>query len=458
MIGAQEAYTYRLSIDGHKLTVIATDTKIIEPVVTDYIIIFSGERYDFLVTANQTNQTDFWMRAETLEVDISFSLWKTRLPPFRFLTENNALAVIHYNRSQAPRGAEYGNITNITRECTEESPCITVNCPFKDYHPTYNHTCINVDKLILFHPTPRDQLPSAEFDEEYFLNFGFENKQFQSTINARSSIPYKISPQVDRDLRTSYEALLCNLNDTCFPDGCYCTHQLNIPFNKTIRFIFSTAGLSVNNRRFSHPIHLHGHFFHVVKVGYGVYNATNGRGMKPTKDILCQEGSTKSFCIKPYWNGMGPEIFIDQHTIQKDTVVLPALGYVIIHFKSTNPGLWLLHCHIEQHFLEGMVIAINEAESRQPPAPPGMKARGNFTWTVEEFKKALQFDADAQEEMTSENDDLSRGAIIGISVGVTAAVFIVLTLVAVVIVYNYYKEETYIRGWKGRKDATATSL
>ena len=390
LIGAQDFYAYRFSIDGHRLTVIATDANMIQPVVTDYIILHSGERYDFLLTANQTGQPDYWMRAETLEADM---MDFQNLPPYSPFPGHDALAVLHYNGSDIPVGPDYANIANITRSCSMEYPCRTVNCPFQNYLPVYNITCINVHELRLFNPIPPGELPSASYDVQYFLNFAFETEHRTSTINGRSFIPYKISPQIEPERVDA--STLCNLTDTCFPNGCFCTHQIDIPYNKTIRFVFSTAGLQIDRRRFTHPIHFHGHFFNMVAIGYGTYNETTGEGIKPTEEIVCEEGSTKTFCIKPTWrNRTGPVVTIDPYTVLKDTVMLPALGYVIVHYKSTNPGWWFLHCHIEPHTLEGMALVTNEALERQPPLPAGMRTCGNFTWSVEEFVEVLQFNAD----------------------------------------------------------------
>ncbi len=143
----------------------------------------------------------------------------------------------------------------------------------------------------------------------------------------------------------------------------------------------------------------------MVKIGYGTYNPITGEISTPTDEIVCQDGSTGGFCIQPEWkNGTGPEVTIDQYTVLKDTVALPALGYVIIHFKSTNPGWWFLHCHLEPHQLQGMALVVNEAQSRQPPPPPGMRTCGNFTWTVDNFTEALQFIPDTDECATGLHD------------------------------------------------------
>ena len=198
-----------------------------------------------------------------------------------------------------------------------------------------------------------------------------------------------MSPQVDPSSMDN--ANVCDLNDSC-RSGCFCTHKIDIPFNKTIRFVFSATGKRRINRRFTHPIHLHGHHFHVVAAGYGLYNETTGESIRPTEDIECGEGSTVGRCINPTWtNGTEPEITLDEYTIRKDTVIMPGLGYIVVHFRSTNPGWWLLHCHLSPHHHEGMALVINEAEVRQPPPPAGLCDHGSFTWTVDDFNKALNF-------------------------------------------------------------------
>ena len=275
---------------------------------------------------------------------------------------------------------------------------------------------------------------------------------------------------------------MCDLEDEC-KKGCFCTHKIDIPFNKTIRFVFSTAGVSINNRRFAHPIHLHGHTFHVVAAGYGMYNETTGESIEPTKDIECAPGSNNRICIKPTWrDGREPNVTIDEYTVRKDSVILPGLSYLIVHFKSTNPGWWLLHCHIELHQHEGMALLVNEALERQPPPPAGMCEPGNFTWTVEDFNKALQFEytptssiieipsttlqpvptqtvTPSPSSREEEDDELSIGAVAGIAVGV--AVFIALFVLAILMVAIIISlkgknvKEKKQDGGKTTKDASA---
>jgi len=92
-------------------------------------------------------------------------------------------------------------------------------------------------------------------------------------------------------------------------------------------------------------------------VGEFLNSAGSSQGVKDMRDERC---------TKPRWrNNESPPLSINTTTIRKDTVMVPAGGYVVINFKSDNPGHWFLHCHIEVHQLEGMALIINEAPDEQ---------------------------------------------------------------------------------------------
>lgn len=42
---------------------------------------------------------------------------------------------------------------------------------------------------------------------------------------------------------------------------------------------------------------------------------------------------------------------------------LPAAGYLVIAFKTDNPGAWLMHCHIGWHTSEGLALQFVERYS-----------------------------------------------------------------------------------------------
>ncbi|ORY04981.1 hypothetical protein K493DRAFT_333685 [Basidiobolus meristosporus CBS 931.73] len=86
-----------------------------------------------------------------------------------------------------------------------------------------------------------------------------------------------------------------------------------------------------------HPFHLHGHQFQVMErsaKNAGGYDAASN----PVKEQL--------------------------NPIRRDTVQVPAQGYVVLRFRADNPGVWPFHCHIEWHLEAGLAITIIEAPSK----------------------------------------------------------------------------------------------
>jgi hypothetical protein len=44
--------------------------------------------------------------------------------------------------------------------------------------------------------------------------------------------------------------------------------------------------------------------------------------------------------------------------VRRDTFMLPGGGYAVFAFRTTNPGLWMLHCHIAWHTSEGLATTM----------------------------------------------------------------------------------------------------
>lgn len=378
LIGAQGLYAYKFSIDGHKLTVVNTDGYWILPVEpVDFIIIHTGERYDFILEANATFG-NYWIRAETLEINRSSD---GNIAPFRSLG-HVAEAILQYTSQGVDtpeiNSTQYEDIKSSSQppDCSQDRKCLAVNCPFQAFHSAYNTDCFNVDQLQLLEPTPANQLPQANPpttcpDCQQFINFNFEGDSETSSINGRNFILPPAPPQTQNE-DFQNQAKQCSLAADCNPStlDCLCTHVIDIPYQQTIQFVLTAIGCYHN----AHPIHLHGHTFHVVHIGYPRYDPDTGF-VEPeghSSDINCNDppGETCGRCTRPSWNTM-PTLNINERTIRKDTVIIPAGGYAVINFISDNPGYWFLHCHIEVHQLEGMALIVNEAyEEQQNLNPP----------------------------------------------------------------------------------------
>ena len=380
VIGGQMLFGFKLSIDNHKFTVISSDGFLIQPIrEVDYLIVYPGERYDFILTANGNPANYYWIRAETLEVNVTYA------PPYPSL-RNSVKAVLYYSSSREPSSSDYLTIHSTRPTCTTSSPCVAVNCPFRQFHKSYNTKCVNVMDFQLLNPTPRESLPSSEPspNQEYFLNFGYSGREGQlpDNINGRSFM----MPPKPLQLQSLFGSL--NLNGLTCPvqqpnsclDGCTCLHVLSIPYGKTVRLVLINFGIE------SHSIHLHGHSFFVTAVGYGGYNANDGSVSTTNGALSCQSDeldansfSTTRPCTDLHWRkGKRPAVNLNPNTVRKDSVIVPSGAYVIIQFVSSSPGYWFLHCHLDPHHVEGMALVLNVAETLQTPAPLGMKSCGDF--------------------------------------------------------------------------------
>ncbi|KAJ7140596.1 laccase 17, partial [Mycena crocata] len=76
-----------------------------------------------------------------------------------------------------------------------------------------------------------------------------------------------------------------------------------------------------SNNGITHPFHLHGHAFDVVKSASGPVNYVN----PPRRDVVGVDS-----------------------------------GGVIIRFRADNPGPWFLHCHIDWHLEAGLAVVFAE--------------------------------------------------------------------------------------------------
>ena len=389
LIGAQALYSYRFSIDNHVLTLSATDGYFIEPITTDYIIIHSGERYDFLVEANQP-ENNYLMRFETLEVNCNDLKRDTKL------VDNDGIAVLTYNN----RPVEYQKLKSMyanknPKGCSQSNSCTVTNCPFKNYASETGYKCVNVDKFKLQVSTKLSELPASDsvtIDSTIFFNFGFDTTGSTGTVNGRTFILPSISLQTEKELLDQIVPKMCtNLENECTGTQCQCINIVELGesfYQRTVRFVLSSLNVT-RGFSFAHPVHLHGHSFHVVKTGYGEYD-NQGKIIASNSDLQCGTPCE----MAPTWtNGRAPsDIRISSKTIQKDTVIVPAGGYVVVDFIANNPGHWFLHCHTEQHQLEGMALVINEVPSKQVSPPKGMPTCGNFNPTLRQFNNKMDTD------------------------------------------------------------------
>jgi hypothetical protein len=88
-----------------------------------------------------------------------------------------------------------------------------------------------------------------------------------------------------------------------------------------------------------HPFHLHGYDFYVLAQYYPERRSFNA--YNPFEASTPKGGPL---------NLSNPRM--------KDTVFIPAQGYVALRIHADNPGIWFFHCHVLWHSGTGMAMAI----------------------------------------------------------------------------------------------------
>lgn len=449
VVGAQGVYLYKLEVVGHRLNVMASDGHLFMPVEVDYLLVHAGERYDFILTANQI-AGNYLIRGQVLGL-VDPSTDPSEYQFFNYTAE----AVLHYNDASVPQPNPltlYDNVINVTRGCGPNKQCVAINCPFKEFPVELNISCYSLNDLRSLFPAEESIMPDLRTvlhdNSSLFLNFGFDGNLADPSVNGRTfhlpPIPYQTYPgqfKEDYETRPLETCQYCRpVNESGSSGNCDCTQVIPIAkdrvFNRDdnnyhghILMIFSVVTV-INSVKEFHPIHLHGHNFHVVHVEHGSYE--NGFLRSASPHIDC---GSDAKCLNPKWDRTRPPNLskyvtksgkLIQSAIRKDTVIVPAGGYVVVAVELNNPGYWFLHCHAEPHLFKGMATIIQEYSEDQHPKPPyGINKMGHFLGSAEEL------DPSTNTPRNTSIDGWKVGAIVAV---VFAALGLVLGIILSIVV------------------------
>jgi len=264
--------SFIFSIDNHNMTVIEVEGTNVQPLPIDSLEIFVGQRYSVVVTANQP-VANYWIRS---------------LPnaPGRNFGNLNNLAVLHY------QGAPNANPTvdptvNIP---VSQNPLVETNL-----HP------------LTPSPVPGSPQPGgADININLDVQVNLAAGQFE--VNGVAFEPPSV-PVLLQILSGAKKA------SDLLPAGSI----YGLDLGKSVELTIPGGALGG-----PHPVHLHGHNFHVVRsAGNSSYNFNN--------------------------------------PVIRDVVSIGNTGDdVTIRFQTDNPGPWFFHCHIDWHLNIGFAVVFAE--------------------------------------------------------------------------------------------------
>ncbi|KAM7514629.1 hypothetical protein LguiA_004212 [Lonicera macranthoides] len=332
MVNAGMNNIFFFAIANHTLTVVGVDASYVKPLNTTYIAISPGQTIDVLLEANQPIGR-YYMAARA---------YSSAAPvPFDNTTTT---AIITYR----------GTNTNTSSPPLPDLPL------FNDENASVNFTgSLRGLAVTQSHPGKEPKCPSRVATKLLFtlsINLlpcnngscaGPNNSRFAASVN---NITFD-SPTID--ILEAYYKRINGVYGDDFP------RVPPVKFNYTsdfipVQFQISRNGTEVRELEFNsavelvfqgtnvvagidHPMHLHGYSFYVVGWGLGNFDKVND----PLR-----------------YNLVDPPL--------QNTIAVPRNGWTAIRFIANNPGVWLLHCHLERHISWGMEMTFIVKNGKRP--------------------------------------------------------------------------------------------
>lgn len=329
IIGATSLHYLHFHIPGHTLYVIEADGEKLQPFKTDYIEVNSGQRYSFLVTADQTPK-DYWMRTETK--------WRGGTVTF-----NNGYSLLRY--------------TNVTAAALANSPVVSTT-PIESVG-----TWVSQLKPLLGTYLP----PPTKVDDVIIL------KGMQKVV--QGYLKWVVN---DVSMRLPSAPHLQSMYGNASIRDVPQTAPIKLTLGKTYDIILQNYATAKGICE-QHSWHLHGYSFWDMGGKDGVWSSSEKLN---NIDPIRRDTSTVFGYKFAHWNiaktGVSAEPFAAcgwralriVGASSFSSLIPKASTNWICKTQADNPGMWLFHCHVTAHMILGMGVVFQVGESSDlPPLP-----------------------------------------------------------------------------------------
>ncbi|XP_031488761.1 laccase-14-like [Nymphaea colorata] len=352
-------------IANHTLTVVGRDGAYLKPFDREFVLVNIAQTVDILVTANQS-QGLYYMAASpysTAPKKANYDATKTT-------------AIVEYNgnnSSQAsPISFPYLPYYNDTTAAYEYE--LNLRSLASKEHPI--DVPMEIDTRLAFTMSMNElDCNTSACILDYKLAASLNNISFVNPhIDILEAYYQSIKGVYTTDF-PSFPPYMFNFTADVLPDDLllptFGTRVKVLKYNSSVELVLQTTNLMLGDY---HPIHLHGYHFYVVGQGHGNFD--------PEKDPL-------------EYNLVDPP--------EENTVGVPYSGWSALRFRADNPGVWLLHCHLERHFSWGMttvfIVMDGETdEARLLPPPTGMPKCSDAGLMTKPFDQPDQHEGDVISE------------------------------------------------------------
>ncbi|KAM0821913.1 hypothetical protein ACQ4PT_071846 [Festuca glaucescens] len=317
------------SVAGHQLTIVDVDAVYVKPVTVDTLLITPGQTSNVLLTAKPSYPgATYYMMAAPYSTAASGTFDNTTVAGILEYEDPSSGSSAAFNknlpvfRPTLPKINDTSFVSNFTAKlrslASEEYPAQVPQEVDRRFfftvglgtHPcAVNGTCQGPNNNSRFAAAVNNVsfvLPTTALLQSHYT--GMSNGVYSPNFPIVPAKPFNYTGTPP--------------NNTNVSNG---TRLVVLQYGDSVELVMQGTSILVAE---SHPFHLHGFNFFVVGQGFGNFD--------PIKD------PAKYNLVDP---------------VERNTVGVPAAGWVAIRFRADNPGVWFMHCHLEVHVSWGLKMA-----------------------------------------------------------------------------------------------------
>ncbi|KAK8592162.1 hypothetical protein V6N13_062748 [Hibiscus sabdariffa] len=311
-------------VANHMLTVVGADASYTKPFTTSVLMLGPGQTTDVLIQGDQP-PSRYYMAARAYE--------SAQNAPFDNTTSTAIL--------------EYKSASCTAKKCDAATPVMPSL-------PAYNDTNTVTAFSQRFRSRQKVQVPT-DIDENLFFTVGlglnkcppnFHKSRCQGPNGTRFAASMNnVSFVLPRNfsLLQAHQQGIPGVFTTDFPGTPPLKFDYTGNYGSRVQIVIQDTSIVTPE---NHPTHLHGFNFYIIAEGFGNFN--------PKTDTW-------------KFNLVDPPM--------RNTVAVAVNGWAVIRFVADNPGVWLMHCHLDVHLNWGLAMAflvqngVGKSQTIKPPPP-----------------------------------------------------------------------------------------
>ncbi|WOL06860.1 laccase-3 [Canna indica] len=328
-----------ISVAGHTMTVVAADACYTKPFTTSFLMLAPGQTTDVLLTADHPARGRYYLAAHAFSSGQGV--------PFDNTTTTAVLEYEHSSDCPQPQAAPPPPFP-LLPPFNDTTAAATFGARFRSPSPVElpgpadHHLFVTVG-LGRLNCAPGQSCSNGTRLAASMNNVSF---QFPTRLSMLQANYFRVPGVFTADFPAAppvrFDYTGNNISQALWwpAKG---TKVFPLKYGAVVEIVMQGTDIIVGEE---HPMHLHGYHFYVLATGKGNFD--------PARDAA-------------RFNLVDPPM--------RNTVGVPRSGWAAVRFVADNPGVWLVHCHLDVHIGWGLAMAflvengVGPLQSLEPPPP-----------------------------------------------------------------------------------------